>query len=170
MVIPKGKYLGKLCKRGHEWGNSGKSLRYQRTGYNGPCVLCHRGINLALYHSGDKDKVNDRRRKLREEKGERVRALARASYHRRRKKILSKIALYRSNNLELTRAKWRKWYELNKDERRKKQNIAARDASLNLIDSYVKHSLRMKGDVPIGLIVAKRETLKLKRLIRKLGG
>ncbi len=36
MDIPEGKYLGTLCKRGHEWEDSGKSLRVT----SGSCVSC----------------------------------------------------------------------------------------------------------------------------------
>ena len=37
--IPDGKYLGKLCKRGHDWNGTGKSLRITE---NCTCVVCAR--------------------------------------------------------------------------------------------------------------------------------
>jgi len=42
MKIPEGKYLGTLCKRGHDWNGTGKSLRYLVKGipHKGGCLVC----------------------------------------------------------------------------------------------------------------------------------
>jgi hypothetical protein len=41
--IDDNKYLGSLCKRKHNWNNTGKSLRYKS---NGGCVECSKIVNL----------------------------------------------------------------------------------------------------------------------------
>lgn len=41
-------YIGKLCKRGHEYGDSGGSLRYKN---NRKCCECVRGIKKEYYKS-----------------------------------------------------------------------------------------------------------------------
>ncbi len=37
LSVPKNKYIGVLCKRGHDWGNTGGSLRLKSDGH---CVFC----------------------------------------------------------------------------------------------------------------------------------
>jgi len=39
---PEKHYLGNLCKRGHEWEKSGKSLRYINPYQQGNCIICNR--------------------------------------------------------------------------------------------------------------------------------
>jgi hypothetical protein len=39
MKIDSNKYLGILCKRGHEYKNTGRTLRYK---INGNCIECHK--------------------------------------------------------------------------------------------------------------------------------
>ena len=46
MNIPDGKYLGKLCKRGHDWHNTGKSLKYYA---NNTCVICNKEYSRELW-------------------------------------------------------------------------------------------------------------------------
>jgi len=56
--IPENKYLGKLCKRGHDWNGTGKSLRYK----SGACVKCTaETYRKWRKNNPEKVKENDRR-------------------------------------------------------------------------------------------------------------
>ena len=52
-------YLGTLCYRGHDWNNTGCSVRYYKGGNSkGGCVLCARGDDFDV--SGDSRKVGNK--------------------------------------------------------------------------------------------------------------
>jgi len=74
-------YLGTLCKRGHDYKGTGKSLRYkciQKGKKTGPCIECRkeankredivkrRKIRSSIYRAINKDKINTQNRKRRE--------------------------------------------------------------------------------------------------------
>lgn len=58
-------YLGKLCKRGHEWEGSGQSLRY-RSG-DKLCVECQK-VRKHKYDKAKSEQLKEVKRKQREEK------------------------------------------------------------------------------------------------------
>jgi hypothetical protein len=54
-------YLGTLCMRGHDWNNTGASLRYN----SGPCIECGKVRNLEWereYYKKNREKINRQRR------------------------------------------------------------------------------------------------------------
>ena len=70
MNIPENKYLGKLCKRGHNWNNIGKSLRDM----NGTCCQCMKEFNKVngkkykkKYYQNHKEKVKEYNQKYQQE-------------------------------------------------------------------------------------------------------
>jgi hypothetical protein len=68
-------YLGALCRRGHEWKNSGLSLRYasnmMKNGKTGPCKKCllitdkknYSKEKRAIYRHNNRNKINANKRK-----------------------------------------------------------------------------------------------------------
>ena len=76
MTIPENKYLGKLCKRGHDWNGTGKSLRFKS---DRCCIICQKikNINLAktpkrklwLEKYKSTEEYKERRREQRKRKG-----------------------------------------------------------------------------------------------------
>ncbi len=169
MDIPEGKYLGTLCKRGHEWEDSGKSLRYKKARQG--CCLCNREAGISNYNKNRKY-ISERRKNYRILFGDKVREKERLSRTKNREENNKRAREYcRTPKSKASRKKWTAdWYRKNKE--RIKASTYLRDKSNieNLSDRYVKQKLHMSNHyIPNGLIVAKRETLKLHRLIKKVG-
>lgn len=91
LVIPEGKYLGKLCKRGHDWNGTGMSLRNVKNDRS--CVLCEREAKKK-YRDNNRKKINE---------AERVRyknnsQSARSRYINNKDAILKRSKEYYKNN------------------------------------------------------------------------
>jgi len=64
MDIPENKYLGKLCKRGHIWNGTGKSLRFKSSK---SCIICDmERQQLSKYKKYQKNYRNQPKNKKRE--------------------------------------------------------------------------------------------------------
>lgn len=57
--ITKVRYLGWLCKRGHDYKGSGKSLRLKKT-YD--CIICHRIRSNDFFHQNKIKEVETRKK------------------------------------------------------------------------------------------------------------
>jgi len=72
MNIPEGKYLGSLCKRGHNWNGIRKSLRYK----SGNCIECFKEYQKEYgrkYRQENREKFRERQRKYEQsEKGKKT--------------------------------------------------------------------------------------------------
>jgi len=68
MEIPEGKYLGRLCRRGHDWNGTGQSLRYKNGGKCTRCII----KNTRKYQQENKEKYSEQRRKYRQENKEKI--------------------------------------------------------------------------------------------------
>jgi|TARA_Y100000310_G_scaffold83971_3_gene80640 hypothetical protein len=142
-IIPKNRYLGKLCKRGHDWNDTGQSLK---SIFNRGCIKCS-NISVHNYYIRNKEKIK-KKASIRGYK-------YRANLSQKQKDKNNAISMkYYYNHREMRLIKSRKY-------QKKAQN--------ELADWYVaRNGLIMSiKDAPLELINAKRETMKLQRLIRK---
>lgn len=96
MDIPEGKYLRKLCKRGHDWEGTGRSLRNKLD--NGSCCECK--------------KRSDKEWKIRCK--EKIRQWQHQYYLLNREEILRKDKIYRKNNREKKQKTNKLWYAKNR--------------------------------------------------------
>ncbi len=140
-------YLGTLCKRGHEYENTGKSLRtslYKR------CVKC-RAIDNHRYNSKNQLKVNKRNKKWRESKGG-------SDY----------FARYRRDNRESYNRMSREWKKKNPKKAKLAWQKDARKRRDELSDRYLLNILRIQKDrATKELIEAKRLHILIHRLIKE---
>ena len=126
-------YLGKLCKNGHDWEGSGKSLR--RTIGNG-CIFCHRE-NLNRWRKNNLEEVRKaeneynrlpHRREIR-------RKYAHQKYYENHADSLRKKAEWRRKNIE-KQINWeRNYYWKNRE---KKWGLAGIRAKWDTMQSFVK--------------------------------
>lgn len=82
-------YLGSLCKRGHEYQDTGKSLK--RT-TDGGCLKC-RGIHGAIYQKKYKETINAKSRRWRESNKEKVAQINKRQYERNREALILRSKL-----------------------------------------------------------------------------
>lgn len=158
--ILEGKYLGSLCKRGHDWEGTGKSLRYKK----GDCVKCAYKQS-ALWKKENKDKVK-------------------VISHNSRKRNADTIRKYNKNYREAHKEIIKKWKRIEAkkyiDKARIRSNRWNRNDIKNLGDSYIKNkiaeSFRCKkvyithAEIPQELVEAHRIILKIKRKLKEKEG
>lgn len=168
-TVPEGRYLGILCKRKHDWEDTGKSLRYKRKVKVGPCVFCERLTNTKRYeahkekillkkrnrYSKNRERLCERARVLYKENKERRCEVSRKNYLKNRKKIQRNRSVYASNPVNKARARARQ-----------------RAYSETLTGGYVRKRLtedmNIKArDVSEELVELKRAQLKLSRLLKR---
>jgi len=138
MDIPKGKYLGTLCKRGHEWENSGKSLRFRSD-----CLECKR-IRGLINREGYKDRCNE---------------LARI---RRDNAYYKKEWVIRRESTKKWLAVNPNYYR----ERSVRERISLADPYIKR--SIIQKSKLKFKDVPLQLVELKRIHMKISRLIKEM--
>jgi len=162
--IPKGKYLGTLCKRGHEWENSGGSLRLSSTRN---CVYC-----MALRRKTKKYKELQYRSgvKLRRLNRDRYNGYARTHYHAHLEESRAKGRNRGRKEKAVRAVRYKKYYALNRESINCKNREQRKKASVGLDDSYIRQILCLRSkikaeDIPRELIDLKRITLKIKRLL-----
>ncbi len=191
MDIPEGKYLGTLCRRGHEWEDSGKSMRHR----GGTCIDCGR---IAVYKYTKSEKFQIVRKKYKLENKERIKK-ANADYYsknyerfieknkswaRNNPDKIAKIAqkyrdshkeylkaFYQKNKKRITasRNKWKNKNRVRYLERARQTN---KKAVVSLSDGYIKNQLHQRcnirtEDIPQELIELQRMKIKLYRLIKE---
>ncbi len=182
MIIPDNKYLGTLCKRGHDWEGTGKSLRYEKQG-GGSCIECqnnHHKIKYALnkdkykkktreYYRANKERISGRAKIFRFNNKEKIKK-DKHEYHKKNRERLIIIARdWHKNNRRRVNELGRIRYNIPKNKEKIKK-IYEKNREL-LGDSYVKNSLRnslrKRGlkikNVPQDLIELKRAQLQLYR-------
>jgi len=102
-IISTNKYLGSLCKRGHDWNSTGKSLRYKTSR---ECIECNKE-----YQQSEKHK--EARRKY--EQSEKVKEVKRNYYQGNKEIISKKQRKYRQKNREKLNQNAAKYYHENKE-------------------------------------------------------
>ncbi|MBD2095895.1 hypothetical protein H6F90_12130 [Trichocoleus sp. FACHB-591] len=122
-------YLGGLCRRRHNWQETGKSLRAKRSNGYGNCVECEKACKKANYEA-NKEESNRRSKAWREANPDKVRALGKA-YREANK---DKIEAYREANKERKAEQWKQYHIANRDQRnatqRKERLMRPRKASV----------------------------------------
>jgi len=163
-------YLGKLCKRGHDYDGTGKSLRYMS--HN--CVECIK-ISRALYQKEDAEKLKEYRKNYQKENAEKLKEYRKnyrkenadkAKEYRKinadkakeyiknyRKENAEKLKEYRKNNADKI-----KKYSENNQARQKERN--AKEISF-LDNNYVKKLIT--AQLKIERLKILPETIELKR-------
>lgn len=103
--------LGVLCIHGHEWQETGLSLRYAKSS---KCVECHRANKREYYHVNSEARLAYRttyyaanQPRLLEQKKD--------YYQRNRDRKLAKDKEYRLANIDKIRNRNKRWYERNKN-------------------------------------------------------
>nr|WP_290224168.1 HNH endonuclease [Trichocoleus desertorum] len=109
-------YLGRLCKRGHNWQETGRSLRAKYSRGYGDCVECAKVCAKANYEA-NKEEDNRRSKAWREANPDKVRASGKA-YREANK---DKIKAYREANKERKAEQWKQYHIANREERNAKQ-------------------------------------------------
>ncbi len=193
MKIPENKYLGTLCKRGHEYEGTGKSLRFITHG----CVLCSKE-----YVKNNIEAVRAAKTKYRKNNISKI-----SEYRKKNKEILAKRAkVFRETNLTKIKKRQQEYYAENRTariayqhnrraleskeerERRRKrardwkrnhpeQNLisdrkARKRASASLADHYVKTQLikrtgLKRSQIPQELVEVKRLQIKIRRVVNQ---
>lgn len=117
------KILGTLCKRGHDYNGTGKSLRY-KCGH-GPCVECVT-INALRYRNTNPDRCREVKKQYRIKNRE-----IQNQWHRN----------HYAANIERIKAQHKKYYQRNKEkaaERRRRRFNRDRDVMYQYHNKYVK--------------------------------
>ena len=149
MELPPNRYLGRLCKRGHDWEGTGKSLRYSS---NCGCVECRRVFQKEYYSRPD-IKIH------------------RASYLKERRNIPEVLDRYNQPDSIEKRREYRNKFS-NKEGFKARKRAYEKKATADLTDATVRkmfaaHGSHLKAkDIPQSLIELKRIQLKLKRRLR----
>ncbi len=151
MNIPNSKYLGKLCKGGHEYLDTGKSL-YYKLGYN--CVECA--------------KLNRKKQSNTEKYKEWQKFYASSEKYKKLNKKLQRR--YREKNAGNIKKMHKKYTDTEKFRKiaREKTRIERKE----LKDAYIKQILCQKNKltrsmIPNELVELKRAQLKLTRSTRR---
>ena len=144
------KYLGTLCKRGHEYENTGMSLRYKKNRY---CVECSKGQKYVeykkIYRAANKNKINEYNKK----------------YYAAN---IDKIRKYRLDNKDRIKEGNRKYRLNSRDKIREYGRKRDRESVRDLRDKYVKKQIGLKvSEITEEMIVLKREQLQLMRSIKQ---
>ncbi len=103
------RYLGRMCKRGHDWNGTGRSLR-QRS--NRTCIECKR---LAANTDHARAKRRDAYRRYAGQNREELRRRRRAGWWRHRKKRLEKQQRYYRANRDKILADQKRYREYNRE-------------------------------------------------------
>jgi hypothetical protein len=150
---PEKHYLGKLCLRGHEYKNTGKTLRYKKSRGCAACIMEHKKAHPEYGYKGRVRTAYNQayREKHRERLNAQTKAWAQKPEIKRRKAILQRI----NKGTEAYRKRHRKEHALK---------------TVFLSDDYISAIFYKIVGVWItdkDLIQAKREQLLLTRELRK---
>lgn len=137
MNILENKYLGKLCKRGHNWNETGKSLKYK----SGGCCECV--ITRAEeYYYNNKTKIINKGKEYQKE-----------YYHVHKDKIREYMKSYQKEYYKKCKAKKRQYYRSHKlqimiQQKKYLLNRITTKESYQIHKEYQKkyHKMRMKTD------------------------
>lgn len=110
-------FLGKLCRHGHEWENTGKSLRIPiKSGYH-RCAVCTDLHNRR--HTGDAERHKERYSKYGkawyEKNRDRLKEDRKKYRENNRERITERGRIYREQNREKIRESGRIYYRLNRE-------------------------------------------------------
>jgi hypothetical protein len=159
-------YLGKLCKRGHDYDGTGKSLRYMS--HN--CVECIK-ISRALYQKENAEKLKEYRKNYRKENAEKLKEYRKNNADKAkeyRKNNADKAKEYRKINAEKLKEYIKNYRKENPDKIKKhSENNQARQKERNakeisfLDNNYVKKLIT--AQLKIERLKILPETIELKR-------
>lgn len=100
-------YLGKLCKRSHDWNNTGFTLRYVKGSI---CPECKR-LTGRLWEKQNPEAVREMGRRKRAKNPDRYKNYYHRNLEKERARGIRKYHRYKPRN----QARMRKWYEENRD-------------------------------------------------------
>ena len=173
MKIPDNKYLGSLCKRGHDYKGTGKSLRRR---VNSECYECHM-TNKKTYRKTEKYKTTtieyNQRKDVKKRKNDWAKEKYKVPEYREKLKLDARTrgSEYRKRPSVVKRvAEWEKKYR-KKPDVKARHKIANHKWSLKLTDAYVRAHIIYKSpltrkDVSQGLIDSYRICIIADRAVR----
>ena len=109
MNIPENKHLGTLCRRGHDWNNTGKSLRNNA----GNCYKC-----LKEYCQKHKDKIKEYQKEYHQKHREKGKKQRKEYYKTHKEKMRIQHSIYAKTHKEKMSEYRKKSYNLHKEERK----------------------------------------------------
>jgi len=150
--IPSNKHLGSLCKRGHDWEGTGKSLR-RKLSYN--CIECEKERWKTPEYQQKKQSYREKNR---------------AAINIKRNNYRKTVESKREGYLEQKREDNRKYKKGTSGKAAYKRQ--SKRSCTELRDSYIKGLLARQINttrkcIPVLLVEAKRAELKLYRSIRE---
>jgi len=168
-MIKENHYLGGLCKQGHDYEGTGKSLRYRSTRQCRKCLL------LRNQDEEYKEYKYLSNKKLRESNRERYNNYSNKSYHKHIIKNRIKAKARANSEKDIRKIRFKKWLSNHQESYKLYSQKIRKESSKELKDSYIVGQLTLRStlkakDIPQELIEIKRLQLKLYRLIKKKGG
>jgi 5-methylcytosine-specific restriction endonuclease McrA len=127
--------LGKLCKRGHEYEGTGKTLRYVS---NNVCIECHK-LTVRKHREKNIEKYRENDKRYREENRERYIENGKKYYKENKERLLASNKKYREENAERISQNNKQWRDENLDyvkERMKKWNEENKDRKNEYMRQY----------------------------------
>lgn len=107
-------YLGRLCKRSHDWQGTGQSLRYLLANRRNRCFQCRKG-HKKTYVEKHPDRVDAREKRRREQNKEAISLTRRNYYERNRDRLRETNREYRDAHKAEISAQRRQYREQNKE-------------------------------------------------------
>ena len=155
-------YLGKLCKHGHDYQGTGKSLRYL-AGYKHNCVVCQN-----LYWKANAEKILEQRRKYRKANAEKISERNRKYYKANAEKISEQKRKYRKANAEKTLEQKRKYRKANAEKISEQKRKYRKANAEKISEGYIKKCFQKYDSLAITpeMIELKREIIMFSRLKR----
>lgn len=132
---PEKNFLGDLCQRGHEWGNTGQSVRLK--GQSGKCFECKK-LECREWRAKNKEKARELCRQWRAENKEKTRESSRLGYERRKddpvfkQKARDRTSNWLRKNLDRARA-YKKGRGAYVARERRKQTFPAKKGHFNAV-------------------------------------
>lgn len=183
--VPTGYVLGRLCKRGHDWENTGKTLYNDTKAHD--CKLCHvarrkenpsYAIVGAKWTKDNMERVNKKQRIWRKANPEKTKRYAKKWQKNNpekmqviRKRCGKRYREKHGEQIKQKGAKWRKDNPKKQKERCRRQGVVRQKERDELSDNYIK--LKLGGKISTkdnsfdSLLEIKRVHLKIKRFIKE---
>ena len=132
---PEKNFLGHLCHHGHEWGDTGQSLRVK--GQRGKCFECKK-LECREWRAKNKEKARELCQRWRAENKEKAREHSQTGYDRRKddpvfkQKARDRTSIYRKENLDRIRA-YKKGRGALLARKRREQTFSAKKGHINAV-------------------------------------
>ena len=156
-------YLGKLCKRGHDYDGTGKSLRYIGVS----CVECTR-IAGELYRKNNQVRIVQYKKDYRKKNHNKLYEVDKKYREENPDQCRAYYTKYREENPNKVKKIKKKWAKENSDKVREFHRKQTLELSENYVKSRITSNLKIERDkIPPEMIEIKREQIMLHREIKQ---